>query len=131
MKLLSTLLRQWRHQNEPWKPGAPERRADKRYEVYIPVSIAPRGTQPIAGTIVNLSVRGAAIRLHQPRRGLRASWLELLNQGDELWLGALLAALIACWVVVIDDDVLRVHFASDDELCGQLRGVIERLAPEA
>src|SRR4051812_3681795 len=86
---------------EPWKPGAPERRADKRYEVYIPVSIAPRGSEPIAGTIVNLSVRGAAIRLHQPRRGPRASWLDLLNHGDELWLGALLAAPIACWVVVI------------------------------
>ncbi len=131
MKLLSNLLRPWRPQSEPWKPGAPERRADKRYEVYLPVSIAPRGTQPIAGTIVNLSVRGAAIRLHQPRRGPRASWLDLLNQGDELWLGALLAATIACWVVVIDDDVLRVHFASDDELRGQLRGVIERLVPEA
>jgi len=31
---------------------------------------------------------------------------------------------------VIDDDVLRVHFEPDDELCGQLRGVIERLAPK-
>ena len=71
MTLLSTLLRPWRHQSEPWKPGAPERRADKRYEVYLPVSIAPREAQPIAGTIVNLSVRGAAIRLHQPRRGAR------------------------------------------------------------
>ena len=131
MKLLSTLLRQWRHQNEPWKPGAPERRADKRYEVYIPVSIAPSGKQSIAGTIVSLSVRGAAIRLHQPRRGPRASWPDLLNQGDELWLGALLEATISCWVVVIDDDVLRVHFASDDELRDQLRGVIERMVPEA
>ena len=131
MKLLSTLLRPWRHQSEPWKPGAPERRADKRYEVYLPVSIAPRGTQPIAGTIVNLSVRGAAIRLHQPRRGAQASWLDLLNQGDELWLGALLEAPVACWVVVIDDGVLRVHFGSDDELRGQLRGVIERSVPEA
>ena len=134
MKLLSTLLRRWRHQSEPWKPGAPERRADKRYEVYLPVSIAPLGTQPIAGTIVNLSVRGAAIRLHQPhqpRRGPRVSWLDLLNQGDELWLGALLEVPIACWVVVIDDGVLRVHFAPDDEMRGKLRGVIERLVPEA
>jgi hypothetical protein len=131
MKLLSTLLRPWRHQSEPWKPGAPERRADKRHEVYIPVSIAPRGTQPSAGTIVNLSVRGAAIRLHPPRRGPRAGWLALLNQGDELWLRALVEAPMACWVVVIDDGVLRVHFDSDDdELRDQLRGVIGRLVPE-
>jgi hypothetical protein len=34
-------------------------------------------------------------------------------------------------VVVIDDGLLRVHFGSDDELRGQLRGVIERLVPEA
>ena len=131
MKLLSTLLRPWRHQSEPWKPGAPERRADKRHEVYIPVSIGPRGRQSIAGTIVNISVRGAAIRLYQPGRGLQASWLDLLNQGDELWLRALLDTPVACWVVVIDDGVLRVYFASDDELRGKLRGMIERLVAEA
>jgi hypothetical protein len=33
-------------------------------------------------------------------------------------------------VVVIDDGVLRVHFALDDELRGRLRGVIERWGPE-
>ena len=130
MTLLSTLLRPWRHQSEPWKQGAPERRADKRREVYIPVSIGPPGKQSIAGTIVSLSVGGAAVRLHQPRRGLRASWLDLLNQRDELWLGGLLDAPVACWVVVIDDDdVLRVHFAADDTPRQQIRDIISRLAP--
>ena len=38
---------------------------------------------------------------------------------------------MACWVVVIDNGVLRVHFDSDDdELRDQLRGVIGRLVPE-
>ena len=55
MKLVSTLLRPWRHQNEPWKPGAPERRADMRYEVYLPVSIAPRGMAAAAAVIRHLT----------------------------------------------------------------------------
>ena len=96
-----------------------------RHDANIPVSIQPRGMPPVAGTVIDISVGGAAIRIH--RMNNAATWLFHLDQSDELGLTGLLADPMSCWVVTFDDDVLRVHFPPNGAVRHQLRGVIERL----
>jgi hypothetical protein len=102
----------------------PERRAHARFEIDHPVTIGPLGESPVAGTIIDISLGGAAIRIHD----WSAPWLTCLNQSDELWLDGFFDVPTSCRVVVTDDDLLRVHFAADDALRRQIRDIISRLA---
>jgi hypothetical protein len=83
-------------------------RATSRFDADIPVLIGPGGRSPAAGTVVNISLQGAAVRIHDA-----VEWLAHLDQGDELRMTGLLSAPLPCWVVVVDGDLLRIHFAMD------------------
>ena len=92
-----------------------DRRADERFEMCIPVSIGPICSPGMSGLVMNVSMTGAAVRIIAPGDAPRA-WLARLDQGDELWITDLLAAPIPCFVVVFEDDILRVHFADAVDL---------------
>lgn len=125
MRLLSTLL------PRPWKRIAPtvvERRGAERIETSVPVSIRGDGMLPCAGTVINISMTGAAISLHGWNVPVPAPWPTRLHHGDEIALVALLGVPLACWVVAVDEGLLRVRFLFDDVARRQLRELIERLA---
>lgn len=113
----------------------PERRTEERYEAYHPVSITPAGLNPsgrpaslVGGTVINISLGGAAV--HIPGWGAEApaEWLNRLDRGDELRLDGLVDAPVSCWVVTVDAGVLRVRFSPDYALRCQLRELIDSLA---
>jgi hypothetical protein len=83
-------------------------RAGDRFDAEIPVCIGSRGKPLARGTLVSLSLQGAAIRIDDA-----AEWLVGLDQGDELRMTGLLGDSMSCWVVVVDSDLLRVHFSAD------------------
>ncbi len=104
-----------------------DRRGAERFEVGHQVSIGLPGTSPVAGTITNLSVSGAAIHIEGWNGRARAAWLAQLGRGDELWMMGLLGIPMSCWVVSFEGDLLRVHFARDGGLRSRLREVISKL----
>lgn len=106
-----------------------DRRDAERYEVGHQISIGLPGTSPVAGTIINISVSGAAIRIEGWNGRARAVWLAQLSRGDELWMVGLVGIPISCWLVVLEGDLLRVHFARGGTLRSRLREVILRLTP--
>jgi PilZ domain len=123
MTLLSAIFRIPRNpRDSPSERYARDERDAVRHDANIPVTIQARGMPPVTGSVINISVRGAAIRIEH------ATWLFHLSQGDELGLTGVLDLPVSCWVVVFDEEVLRVHFAPDDEVREQLRMVIGLLA---
>ena len=111
-------------------PGATDRRADERYEAYHPVTVSLSGqAQAVEGTVINISLGGAAVLIAGWRAKAPAEWLTRLASGDELRLSGLVDELVSCTVVTIDAGVLRVQFARDDAIRSQLREVIDSLAP--
>jgi hypothetical protein len=137
MTLLSALLSFSRRRppnNVPAQPNnvpAPyDRRGDDRYEAYHPVSIAlPDRLPPVAGTVINISLGGAAIRIPGWTVRAPAEWLPHLTQGSELRLTGLIDVAVACWTVTIDAGVLRVRFSREDAVRERLIQVIEKLSP--
>jgi PilZ domain len=128
----------------------PERRSEERYEAYHPVSISPTGLNqyrqfqrgpyqsggqpfgrsdsPVAGTVINISLGGAAVHIPGWGPHAPAEWLNRLDRGQELRLDGLVDAQLSCWVVTVDAGVVRVRFPSDYALRCQLREVIDSLA---
>jgi hypothetical protein len=44
-----------------------------------------------------------------------------LKNGDEIWLSGLLDKPVSCWVVAVNDGMLRVHFLLDEAMRIQMR----------
>ena len=99
-----------------------------RHDANIPVSIQLRGTPALTGSVINISIGGAAIQIHNWNNVALTQWFSLLEQGSELQLTGLIEMPMTSWVVLFDYDILRIHFASDDVLRRQLRVVIGMLA---
>ena len=123
MSLLSALLGPSRKQpvQRVWSADREERHA-RRYAVSVPVCIGPLDDMAVAGTMLNVSLTGAAIRIEGSAR-----WLSRLDHGDEMSLAGLLDRGLLCWVVTLDEDVLRVHFHQGRETADQLREAMQRL----
>jgi PilZ domain len=105
-----------------------DRRAEDRYEAYHPVKVSIGPYSAVDGTVINLSLGGAAVLSAEWRTKAPADWLSRLARGDELRLAGLLDDLVTCRVVTVDAGVLRVQFARDDVLRGQLREMVDSLA---
>jgi hypothetical protein len=128
MPLFSALLKSPQTNSPPpVAPRARDDRAAERFEVCQSVSIGRPGAGLATGSVISLSVTGAAIRVDGWNMS-RAEWLSELEQGDELWVEGLLAVPISCWAVVSDEGLLRVHFSREEAERQQLRGAIARLA---
>ena len=75
VRLLSELLnRSSTHSTRTGTSDARDRRDTERHDVSRPVSIGPPGAPPLPGTVINLSVSGAAIRIDGWDTGARAAW---------------------------------------------------------
>jgi len=114
----------------PWKRSSwnvaemRNRRSDERYEAYHPVSIGLPGMPPVAGTLISISLGGAAIRFHGWVAELPEAWLARLRRGDQLEVDGLIDSPMSCSTVTADGGVLRVQFERDDELRQKLRSMV-------
>jgi hypothetical protein len=104
---------------------ASDRRGDKRYPAYQPVTIRLHGMPPVAGTLVSISLGGAAIRFHGWVADVPEPWLTRLKRGDELRVDGLNGGPMCCRAVTAADGVLRVQFSRDDALRHKLRSVVD------
>jgi hypothetical protein len=127
MKPLVTLFKRLRDPMAWTKAGREEatrqsdRRGAPRHEVDYAVWIKRRGLVPVAGTMINISRSGAAIRVHGWHVPVPGPWPIRLNHGDEVWLTDLLDQPLSCWVIAIEEGVMRVHFTLDEATRHELR----------
>jgi len=105
----------------------PERRAAPRYDVHIDVWMRRQGLAPVAGSVINISANGAAIRVHGWNVPQPSAWPTRLNHGDELWVVGLLETAVSCWVITVDDGLLRVRFSLNDVMKQQMCDMIAAL----
>jgi hypothetical protein len=114
----------------PWKrsarkiAGKSDRRENERYEAYHPVTIRIPGMPPVAGTLISISLGGAAIRFHGWIAEVPEAWLTDLKPGDELRLDGLVGVPMPCRTVTTAGGVLRVQFGQDDRLRHKLRSMV-------
>jgi hypothetical protein len=135
---LPAMLLEWLRQRQsgfsglfgPVRNGA-ERRTAPRYDVHIEVWLRQHGLAPVAGSVINISRSGAAIRVHGWNVPVPSAWPTRLNHGDEVWLTGLLDVPLSCWVIAVEDGVLRVHFSLEEAMRHQLREVISALPHDA
>src|SRR5580700_10472705 len=100
------------------------RRRDERYDAYQPVTIRIPGMPPVAGTLISVSLGGAAIRFHGWIAEVPDPWLTALNRGDELRLEGLIDTHASCQAVTTEAGVLRVQFSPDDAMRRELRSMV-------
>jgi hypothetical protein len=50
-----------------------------------------------------------------------------LNHGDEIWLTGLFDTPASCWVIGVNEGVLRLHFSLDDDTREKLHEMIAAL----
>lgn len=129
-----TWLQRW--QTRLFGPGAampavPERRGAPRHQVLFEVWLRRRGLAPAAGSVFSLSRTGAAVRIHGWNIPVPSPWPTRLLHGDEIWLTGLVEVPLFCWVIAVDEGVLRVHFSLDEEARDQLRDLIAGLSDHA
>ena len=98
-------------------------------EAYHPVKVSKGPYSAVDGTVINISLGGAAVLITGWRAKPPVVWLTCLEPGDELRLGEMLDDLVTCQVVKVDAGVIRVRFARNDTLRGQLREMIDSVAP--
>jgi len=109
MTLLSALFGLARKRRAGNGIELPDRREDERYEAYHPISVSLPGPPPaVAGTVINMSLSGAAVRIPGWAARAPAAWLARLDRGDELRLDGLLDIPVSCWVIKADAGVLRL-----------------------
>ena len=73
---------------------------------------------------MNISITGAAVRVNGWSAAAQETWLTGLDHGDELMLAGLLDVSLSCWVIAVDEGVLRVRFLRDDGLRQRLRVLV-------
>jgi hypothetical protein len=102
-----------------------DRRAARRYDKNRPVTIVRDLCLSAQSFIVNISLTGAAIRVYSgwyiPET---VDWVTKLKSGDDIWLSDLLPEPVFCWVVALDDGVVRVRFSLTEAARSQLRQLI-------
>src|SRR6202044_1214775 len=77
-------------------------RATVRHDANIPVSVQLRCMPMVMGSIINISIGGAAVHITDWNGVLPADWFSLLDQGSELRLTGLLERPISAWVVLYE-----------------------------
>jgi hypothetical protein len=88
----------------------------------------PPDKPPVAALMVNVSMSGAAIRVFGWDAPEPEEWPIQPKHGEELEISGLLDVSLSCWVVALDDGVLRVRFLLDETLRPLLRDKIDGLA---
>jgi PilZ domain len=101
--------------------AVPDRRDAPRFDVDHAVLVRREGLVPVAGTLINLSRSGAAIRIHGWHVPVPGAWPVRLKHGDEVELGDLLDEPVPCWVIAVEEGVLRVRFLVGEATRTKLR----------
>ena len=101
-----------------------ENRTEPRYGINRAIWFQQPGKMPVAGSVTNISMTGALARVTAVRRDDVIFWPSLLSGGDEIWVSGLLNNPICCWVVAVDNDVLRLRFLLDTKERHQLQNAI-------
>lgn len=128
MSLSGLLTRRFRRQAATPLAGRSERRDAVRYEISLPVSLRRDGMPPFAGSLINISISGAAITLHGWNVPVPAPWPTRLKHGDEIALTGLLDVPLGAWVVAREEAVLRVRFLIDETVRERLAALMERVS---
>jgi hypothetical protein len=108
-----------------------ERRTELRFPIRRNVWVRHTGRLPAAGMLINVSRTGAAIQLRHTTNAMVAAWVFHLKNGEEVHLSGLLDEPVACWIVAIDDDLLRVRFLADAATRAQLDSLLTQISRTA
>jgi hypothetical protein len=102
-----------------------ERRRAPRYAVHRTIWLRRSRLLPASGSLLDISASGAAIRITIQNREDSALWPLHLTNGDEIQISGLLDDPVACWIVAVDEDRLRVRFSLDEPMRDLLRQAIQ------
>jgi hypothetical protein len=108
-----------------------ERRTELRFPIRRNVWLRHSGRLPAGGTLINVSRTGAAIQLRHTANAMVAAWAFHLKNGEEVYLSGLLDDPVACWIVALDNDLLRVRFLADAATRVRLDGLLTQISRTA
>ena len=103
-----------------------DRRGAPRYKIERTVWIVSPRLPSVEGVLVNLSLTGCAVRV--PQLSSRRPWPLSRISGDELSLWQLLRDPVPCWVVAVDQYILRLRFQLNATMRLQLEQAISNWA---
>lgn len=117
----------WRGTRAVVRPVVNRRNA-RRFAAQHPVFVQRDGMISVVGTLENISISGAAVRVHGWNVPLPAPWPTFLNPGEEIALAGVLDTPLTCQVVAVNDGLLRLRFPSGDTLRDRLGDAIAGVA---
>ncbi|HQT75710.1 MAG TPA: hypothetical protein PLD10_01565 [Rhodopila sp.] len=67
-------------------------------------------------------------RVDKPESPYAVAWPLYLRHGDELWLWDVLEDPLACWVVAVERDLVRLRIINDAGILPELRAFLSHVA---
>jgi hypothetical protein len=104
-----------------------DRREAMRYSLRRPVYFRRRGAMPAPGFLLNISERGALVQVEKAAGSDLIPWPLFLRHGDELWLCNVIREPLACWIVALEHDLIRLRLFMDTDTQPALRELIFKL----
>jgi hypothetical protein len=102
------------------------RRDGERLLVNQTIWFRRRGALPARGLLLNISERGAVAQADPSGSPDHATWPQHLCHGDELWLSDVIGDPLPCWVVAVEQGLIRLRLMHDADLLPKLRAFMAR-----
>ncbi|WP_146101822.1 hypothetical protein [Rhodopila globiformis] len=102
------------------------RRDGERIVVDRPIWFRRRGALPAPGRLLKISERGAIAQVDRAGSPNGICWPLYLRHGDEVWLTDVIDDPLACWVVAVERDLVRLRLMYDAGLLPELRAFMSR-----
>src|SRR5689334_13474652 len=87
-----------------------------------------RGALPARALLLSISEQGALAQADLSDSSDRATWPLHLRHGDELWLSDVIGDPLPCWVVAVEQGLIRLRLTYDAGLLPDLRAFMARSA---
>jgi hypothetical protein len=100
----------------------------ERVSVNRTIWLHRRGALPAPGLLLNISEQGALAQADLSASPDRVTWPRHLRHGDELWLSDVVGDPLPCWVVAVEQDLIRLRLTYDAGLLPELRIFMARSA---
>jgi hypothetical protein len=100
----------------------------ERVSVNRTIWLHRRGALPAPGLLLNISEQGALAQADLSASPDRVTWPRHLRHGDELWLSDVVGDPLPCWVVAVEQDLIRLRLTYDAGLLPELRTFMARSA---
>lgn len=110
------------------EPANDDSRIVPRYAIRRSIWFRRRGAIPVPGELLNISEKGALARVDRSNDRYTPPWPLYLRHGDELWLYNVIDDPLNCWVVGVEQGIVRLRLFNDASLLPDLRSLIHRLA---